>query len=68
MVGLLPFLAPVYSVIVAVAVFLGIKVVVKKRKKQLQKIVGAGVCAVCGSKIDNNKCPKCDLPSGPEKG
>ncbi len=60
MIGLLPFIAPVYSLIVAVAVYFGMRVFVKKRKQQIQKSVGQGVCAVCGSRIVQNKCPNCD--------
>ncbi|MDE1764998.1 MAG: hypothetical protein KGI27_01860 [Thaumarchaeota archaeon] len=60
MIGLLPFIAPVYSVIVAVVTYFGIHMFVKHRKKQIQKAVGEGVCVVCGARINQNKCPNCD--------
>ncbi len=60
MIGLLPFLAPVYAVSIAAAAYVGIRLFVKKRKQQIQKDIGEGICAVCGSKIMQNTCPKCD--------
>ncbi|MDE1726491.1 MAG: hypothetical protein KGH89_04425 [Thaumarchaeota archaeon] len=60
MIGLLPFLAPVYAVIIAVVAYFGIRVLVGRRKRQIKKDVGEGICAVCGSRIIQNKCPNCD--------
>jgi len=60
MVGLLPFLAPVYAVAIAVSAYFGMRLFVKKRKQQIQKDVGEGICAVCGSRIIQNACPNCD--------
>ena len=60
MVGVLPFVAPVYAVTIAVTVYLGMRLFVKKRKQQIQKVVGEGICAVCGSKILQKSCPVCD--------
>ncbi|MGI0102701.1 MAG: hypothetical protein ACREA7_08925 [Nitrosotalea sp.] len=62
MIGLLPFLAPVYAIIIAILTYFGIRVFVGRRKKQIQKAVGEGVCAVCGSRIIQSKCPNCDEP------
>ncbi len=67
MVGMIPFVAPVYAMLVAAAVYLGMRLFVKKRKQQIQKDIGEGVCAVCGSKISQKQCPLCDKPE-PEKG
>lgn len=60
MIGLLPFIAPAYSVMIAVGLYFGMRIFVKKRKQQIQKSVGEGVCAVCGSRILQNRCPTCD--------
>ena len=63
MIGLLPFLAPVYSVIIAIVAYFGIKVFVGRRKKWIQKDIGEGICAVCGAKITHKLCPNCDKAS-----
>jgi len=60
MIGMLPFIAPVYAVVISIAIYFGVRVLVGRRKKQIQKIMGEGMCAVCGQKITNNKCPQCD--------
>ena len=60
MIGMLPFIAPVYAVVIAVAIYFGMRVFVGRRRKQIQKAMGEGMCAVCGQKIVNNKCPQCD--------
>ncbi|MDE1815100.1 MAG: hypothetical protein KGI11_00845 [Thaumarchaeota archaeon] len=60
MLGLMPFLAPVYAIIIAVVAYFGIRVFVKKRKQQIQNAMGEGICAVCGAKISHGKCPNCD--------
>ena len=60
MIGLLPFMAPFYAVIIAVTIYFGIKVFVGKRKKLIQKQLGQGLCAICGEKITDKKCPNCD--------
>ena len=65
MIGMLPFIAPVYAVTIAVAIYFGMRVYVGRRKKQMQKAVGEGVCAGCGEQIVNKKCPKCDIPNKP---
>jgi hypothetical protein len=65
MIGMLPFIAPVYAVVIAVAIYFGMRVFVGRRKKQMQKAIGEGVCAVCGEQIVNKKCPKCDIPNKP---
>ena len=65
MIGMLPFIAPVYAVTIAVAIYFGMRVFVGRRKKQMQKAIGEGVCAVCGEQIVNKKCPNCDIPNKP---
>lgn len=60
MIGMLPFIAPVYAVIIATVIYFGVRMFVGRRKKQIQKAMGEGICAVCGQRIVNNKCPQCD--------
>jgi len=60
MIGMLPFIAPVYAIVISVAIYFGMRVFVGRRKKQIQKAIGDGMCAVCGQRIVNKKCPQCD--------
>ena len=60
MIGMIPFIAPIYAVIIEIAIYFGVRVFVGRRKRQIQKSVGEGVCAVCGQRIIKNKCPNCD--------
>ena len=63
MIGLIPFTAPIYAAVIAIALYIGIKVFIGRRNKKLQKEIGEGFCAVCGQKIIDKKCPNCDKPS-----
>jgi hypothetical protein len=63
MIGMLPFMAPVYAVPIAIAIYFGVRVFAGRRKKQMQKAMGEGICVVCGGKITNKKCPNCDAPN-----
>ena len=60
MIGMMPFIAPIYAVTIAIVIYFGVRVFVGRRKKQMQKSVGEGVCAVCGQRIIKSKCPNCD--------
>ncbi|MBI1828692.1 MAG: hypothetical protein HY222_01785 [Thaumarchaeota archaeon] len=60
MIGMLPFIAPWQAIVIAVAIYFGMRVFVGRRRKQIQKAIGEGMCAVCGQRIVNNKCPQCD--------
>ncbi|TBR07692.1 MAG: hypothetical protein EPO62_07780 [Candidatus Nitrosotenuis sp.] len=61
MIGLLGTGLPlIYSVVIAVAIYVGIKVFVGKRKQSLAKHLGQGICADCGSKLEGGKCHTCD--------
>jgi membrane protein implicated in regulation of membrane protease activity len=62
MIGLLLFLPLIYAIIIAIVAYFGIRVFVGRRKKQIQKAVGEGMCAICGARIIQNKCPNCDEP------
>ncbi|MBI3622722.1 hypothetical protein HY212_01405 [Candidatus Pacearchaeota archaeon] len=60
MIGMLPFMAPWEAIVIAIAIYFGVRMFVGRRKKQIQKAMGEGMCAVCGQRIVNNKCPQCD--------
>lgn len=61
-VGLSPFVALIYAIIVAVAVFFGIKWYTNKRQTDILRDVGMGICAQCGSIVTPDGCPQCDKP------
>ncbi len=60
MVGMIPFIAPVYAIAIAIATYFAVRVYVGRKKRKIQKEIGEGICVVCGEKIIQNKCPKCD--------
>ena len=62
MIGLmaLPGMTLLYAILIAVLLYFAMKVFVGRKKRQIQREVGQGICAVCGAKIIENKCPKCD--------
>ena len=61
MIGLLGVgLNLVESAAISIAIFVGIKVLVGRRKKMLDKKIGEGFCVECGEKIIGKKCPNCD--------
>ena len=62
MLGLIPFMKTIYAVIIAAAIFFGIKVFVRSRQKYLKSKIGEGFCANCCEKIIFKKCPNCDKP------
>ncbi len=53
-------LAPIYAIIISITIYFGIRIFVARRKKMIKKDVGEGICAICGSRIENKKCPICD--------
>ncbi len=63
MIGLLGVgLNIIESVGISIAIYVGIKVFVGRRKKMLDKKIGEGFCLECGEKIIGKKCPNCDIP------
>ena len=60
MIGLIPFMMPIYAVIIVTLMYFGIKFYVGRRKKSISNEIGEGICMECGSKIHNKKCPNCD--------
>ncbi|MFB5608910.1 MAG: hypothetical protein ACE5Q5_01670 [Nitrosarchaeum sp.] len=61
MIGLIPFMAPMYAALIVIAMYFGIKFYVINRSKSIKKDIPEGICAECGSKISNQKCPNCDF-------
>ena len=60
MIGLLSTGLPlIYSVIIAVAIYVGIKVYVGRSKIKIAKTLPEGVCMDCGQKIVGGTCPNC---------
>ena len=53
-------LPAIYAIIISLAIYFGIRVFIGRRKKMIERDVGEGICAKCGSKINNKKCPICD--------
>ena len=60
MIGLTPFTGMAIALLIVIAMYFGIKFYVANRKKSLAKDVGEGICADCGSRIFDQKCPHCD--------
>ena len=53
-------LPPIYAIIISIVIYFGIRVLIGRRKKMIERDVGEGICVKCGSKINNRKCPICD--------
>jgi len=62
MIGLTPFTGLVYALIIVIMMYFGIKLYVEKRKQSIKNDIGDGICMECGSRVLDNKCPKCDNP------
>ena len=60
MIGLIPFMSPMYAVIIVILMYFGIKFYVAKRRQLMERDVGEGLCLECGAKIHEKKCPNCD--------
>ncbi|MEW6042692.1 MAG: hypothetical protein AB1608_00305 [Thermoproteota archaeon] len=61
MIGLLGVGLPlIYSVIIAVGIYVGIKVYIGRRQMAISKEIPEGICAQCGAKIMGGICPNCD--------
>lgn len=60
MIGLLGAgLQLIYSVIIAVGIYVGIKVFVGRRHMAITRQIPEGICVECGSKITGGTCPNC---------
>ena len=60
-IGLTPFILPIYAVIIGVALFFGLKLFVTKKQQIIEKSVGEGICLECGFTIVDKKCPNCNF-------
>jgi len=60
MIGLIPFMGPIYAVLIVIVMYFGIKFYVVSRKKSISKEMAEGICADCGGKIINQRCPQCN--------
>ena len=60
MIGLIPFMAPVYAIAIVAAMGIGIKFYVARRKSMVERDVGRGICVDCGAAIHGKSCPNCD--------
>ncbi|NND86774.1 MAG: hypothetical protein HKM23_05560 [Nitrosopumilus sp.] len=60
MIGLTPFMAPIYAALIVILMYFGIKFYVGKKKQSISREIGEGICMECGSKIIEKKCPNCD--------
>lgn len=68
MIGLLGTGLPlIYAVIIAVAIYVGIKVYVGRRQRLISKEIPEGICVECGSKIVAGSCPNCGIDGQKEK-
>lgn len=61
MIGLIPFMAPVYAAVIVIAMYFGIKVFVARRNQAVRDDLGPeGICMECGGSISGGRCPACD--------
>jgi hypothetical protein len=64
MIGLTPFTGLFAAALIVIAMYFGIKFYVINRNKSINKELPEGICAECGSKISDQKCPNCDFLNG----
>ena len=60
MIGLVPFIAPIYSAIVVSLLYIGIKLYIERQRKSVKDKVGRAICMECGSSIKDKDCPNCN--------
>lgn len=61
MIGLIPFMMPIYAVIIVIVLYVGIKIFVARRNQSIYNEIGSeGICMDCGGKISNGRCSICD--------
>jgi MFS superfamily sulfate permease-like transporter len=58
--GITQYIPLLYSTLIGILVFFGIKVYVTRKRKLIEDDIGEGVCMECGFKIIDKKCPNCD--------
>lgn len=62
MIGLVPFMPLIYAMLIVAAMGIGIKFYVTYRRKTVERDVGRGICADCGSPIHGRSCTNCNPP------
>ena len=61
MIGMIPFMAPVYAAIIVILIYFGVKFYMGMKRRQISSEVGMeGICIECGSRIQDKMCPICD--------
>ena len=60
MLGLSPFIGMAYALLVAFLLYFGTKVLVGRRRRQIIASAGDGLCADCGTRLEDGGCPRCD--------
>jgi len=58
--GITQYVPILYSSLIGLLLFFGIKAYVHRKKKLIENDIGEGVCMECGFKIIDKKCPNCD--------
>ena len=58
--GITQYVPILYSSLIGIGLFFGIKIYVYRKRKMIENDVGEGVCMECGFKIIDSKCPNCD--------
>jgi len=58
--GITQYVPILYSSLIGIGLFFGIKIYVYRKRKMIENDVGEGICMECGFKIIDSKCPNCD--------
>jgi hypothetical protein len=58
--GITQYVPILYSSLIGLLLFFGIKAYVHRKKKLIENNIGEGVCMECGFKIIDKKCSNCD--------
>lgn len=54
------YLELIYAIGIGAAIFFGLKAIIIGKQASIAKQVGKGLCAECGEKVIDDKCPNCD--------
>ena len=60
MLGITQYIPFLFSSLIGILLFFGIKFYVQRKRQMIEQDVGEGVCMECGFKIIDKKCPNCD--------
>ena len=58
--GITQYVPILYSSLIGIGLFFGIKIYVHRKRKMIENDIGEGVCMECGFKIIDKKCTNCD--------